>query len=65
MSAKEKIIKRINDGFGFNIPLDAKFRTHQAMSRMAKEYASQSWFIMDEHVPFDLQLGCCRQYTNV
>ena len=64
MTSKEKIIRRLNKGFGFNIPLDAEIKTHQANSQWSKANGAQAWFISDMRVPFELNLGCCDTMTE-
>lgn len=44
MTTKEKIINRLNKGFGFNIPKDAKWLTHQ---RAYRECGGLSWYFSD------------------
>lgn len=44
MTIKEKIIKRLNRGFGFDIPLDANWHTHE---RAFRSSGNLSWYISD------------------
>lgn len=44
MTPKERIIKRLNKGFGFNIPLDAKWCTHE---RAFRDCGGFSWYFSD------------------
>lgn len=44
MSVKEKIIKRLNEGFGFNIPQDANWHTHE---RVFRDCGGLSWYFTD------------------
>ena len=64
MKTSEKIIQRLNKGFGFNLPLDTKFKTHQANSQFSKANAAHAWFISDDRVSYDLQIGCCQTMTE-
>ena len=44
MKVKERIIKRLNEGFGFNIPQDANWLTHE---RAFKDCGGLSWYFTD------------------
>lgn len=44
MTTKEKIIRRLNKGFGFNIPIDANWKTHE---RAFRNIGGLSWYISD------------------
>ena len=41
---KERIIKRLNRGFGFDIPLDARWHTHE---RAFRDCGGMSWYFSD------------------
>jgi hypothetical protein len=40
-TVKDKIIERLNKGFDFSIPIDAKWTTHQ---RAFRSDGAQSWY---------------------
>lgn len=44
MTTKEKIIRRLNKGFGFDIPIDANWKTHE---RAFRNCGGLSWYISD------------------
>lgn len=43
-TTKERVIKRLNKGFGFDIPLDAKWHTHE---RAFRDCGGMSWYFTD------------------
>lgn len=43
-TVKERIIKRLNKGFGFDIPLDAHWHTHE---RAFRDCGGMSWYFSD------------------
>lgn len=53
MTVKEKIIKRLNKGFGFDIPLDAKWKTHEAKGYFIRSQGAFSWYFADERISLD------------
>lgn len=57
MTVKEKIIKRLNKGFGFEIPLDTKWKTHEANSGWAQANGAHSWYFIDERIPLNQHVG--------
>lgn len=57
MAVKEKIIKRLNNGFGFKIPLDAQWKTHEANSCLAQANGAHSWYFVDTRIPLDQHVG--------
>ena len=44
MTTKERVIKRLNKGFGFNITFDAHWRTHE---RSFRDCGGMSWYFSD------------------
>ena len=54
MTIKQKIIKRLNEGFGgiYNIPDDANWKTNQAHGMWQRSQGAFSWYFSD----FKLQL---------
>ena len=50
MTTKEKIIKRLNKGFDFIIPLDANWHTHE---RAGKSCGCLSWYFSDIRCMYD------------
>lgn len=47
MTLKEKLIKRLNKGFGFNIPNDAAWHTHE---RGFRDCGGRSWYFSDSRL---------------
>lgn len=59
MSIKEKIIRRLNEGFGFSIPLDATWMTHQ---KSFVDCGGFSWYFDD--VRLTHLVGACVSATE-
>jgi len=49
MTVKERIIKRLNEGFGgrYNIPNDANWKTNQAHGMWQRSQGAHSWYFSD------------------
>lgn len=58
MTLKEKLIKRLNTGFGYNIPLDAKWKTNQAHGNYIG-MGAHSWYFCDVNLPLNYNVGSC------
>ena len=58
MTLKEKLIKRLNKGFGYNIPLEAKWKTNQAHGNYVG-MGAHSWYFCDTSLPFHYNVGSC------
>jgi hypothetical protein len=56
MTLKEKLIKRLNKGFGYNIPLDSKWKTNQAHGNYVG-MGAHSWYFCDLNLPFSHNVG--------
>ena len=56
MSLKEKLIKRLKTGFGYDIPLDAKWKTNQAHGNYVG-MGAHSWYFCDLNLPFSHNVG--------
>lgn len=56
LTIREKIIKRLNDGFGYNLPPDVKIKHHKG--RMTRNLVGFSWYVYDTRVPFEVG-SCC------
>ena len=56
MTVREKIIKRLNKGFGFEIPIDAKWKTHDARCYY-RSAGAQSWYFADSRVALQELVG--------
>ena len=61
MTTKEKIIKRLNDGFGFSIPLDARWKTHE---RKYRDEGGMSWYFSDTRVYPSQNVGSADTVTE-
>ena len=59
MSIKEKIIRRLNEGFGFSIPLDATWVTHQ---KSFVDCGGFSWYFDDIRLSY--LVGACVSATE-
>jgi hypothetical protein len=57
MTLKEKVIKRLREGFGYDIPFDVKWKTNQAHGSNKGEGAF-SWYFCD-YMPIIYQVGAC------
>ena len=65
MTTKEKIIKRLNEGFDYDIPLNAEILTHQSNGGNKKMNGeSFSWFLNDTKHCFGLLLGSYSPMTE-
>ena len=60
-TVKDKIIERLNKGFGFSIPIDAKWTTHQ---RAFRSDGAQSWYFNDVRIPIKQDVGACSPATE-
>ena len=58
---KDKIIERLNKGFGFSIPIDAEWTTHQ---RAFRSEGSQKWYFIDVRIPIKQGVGSCATATE-
>lgn len=58
MTLKEKVIRRLHNGFGYDIPLDAKWKTNQAHGNFVGMGAF-SWYFCDLNIPFNHNVGSC------
>lgn len=58
MTLKEKLIIRLNSGFGYNIPLDAKWKTNQAHGNYVG-MGAHSWYFCDTSIPHQYNVGSC------
>lgn len=58
MTLKEKLIKRLKSGFGYNIPLDTKWKTNQAHGNFVG-MGAHSWYFCDTNLPFHYNVGSC------
>ena len=58
MTQKEKLIRRLHKGFGYDIPLDAKWKTNQAHGNFVGMGAF-SWYFCDLNLPFSYNVGSC------
>lgn len=58
MKLKEKVIKRLYNGFGYDIPLDAKWKTNQAHGNSVGTGAF-SWYFCDLNIPLNHNVGSC------
>ena len=56
MTQKEKLIRRINKAFGFNIPLDAVWKTHQGRGCWGG-MGAHKWYFCDIRLPLDQNVG--------
>ena len=63
MTVKEKIINRLNKGFGFNIPLDATWKTHDARGYY-RSAGAQSWYFTDSRIPLQNLVGSADSATE-
>ena len=63
MTTKEKIIKRLNKGFGFDIPIDASWKTHDARGYY-RSAGAQSWYFTDHRVPLHELVGSAASATE-
>ena len=61
MTKKEKIISRLNKGFGFDFPMDVNIKTHQG--REHRSEGSHSWYIADIRYAFN-NFGCADSMTT-
>ena len=64
MTVKEKIINRLNKGFGFDIPLDAEWKTHEAKGYFARSQGAFSWYFTDMRISLDKLVGSCSSATE-
>ena len=65
MTTKKKIIKRLNEGFGYNLPLDTEIMTHQANGGNKKMNGeSFSWYLNDKKHAFGFLLGSYNTITE-
>ena len=55
MDVKERIIKRLNKGFGFDIPQDANWNTHE---RAFRDCGGMSWYFSDTRIGYLQNCGC-------
>ena len=60
-SVKERIIERLNKGFGFSIPIDADWTTHQ---RAFRADGAQSWYFTDVRIKKGQDVGACSPATE-
>ena len=58
MTQKEKIIRRLHKGFGYDIPFDAKWKTNQAHGHF-RGMGANSWYFCDTRLPFHYNVGSC------
>ena len=63
MTVKEKIIKRLNKGFGLDIPLDAQWKTHDARGYY-RSAGAHSWYFVDTRLPLHHQFGSAYSATE-
>lgn len=56
MKLRDKIIKRLNKGFGYNFPPDVKIKHHKG--RMNRNFEGFSWYVFDIRTPFEVG-SCC------
>ena len=54
-TTKERVIKRLNKGFCFNIPFDAHWRTHE---RAFRDCGGMSWYFSDTRIGHLQNCGC-------
>lgn len=54
-TTKERVIKRLNKGFGFDIPLDAHWHTHE---RAFRDCGGMSWYFSDLRLGHLQNCGC-------
>lgn len=65
-TVKERVIDRLNKGFGLNIPYDAKWYTHQATGYWARSKGAFSWYFSDIELPPVVNgIGSCDSATKV
>lgn len=57
MTVRERIIKRLNKGFGLDIPMDAAWKTHDANSGWAQANGAHSWYFVDVRIPLQYHVG--------
>ena len=58
MTLKEKVIKRLKDGFGIELPMDVEWKTRQAHGN-AIGMGVHSWYFCDIRIPWQDCFGCC------
>ena len=63
MTVKEKIINRLNEGFGFDIPTDATWKTHEARGYQ-RSCGAHSWYLTDSRISLDKHVGSSSPATE-
>ena len=64
-TVKERVIDRLNKGFGLNIPYEAEWLTHQATGYWVRSQGAFSWYFCGEHVPvYAWDIGACVSATK-
>lgn len=58
MTLKEKVIKRLRNGFGFDIPINTKWKTNQAHG-CYRGMGAHSWYFCDTSIPYHYNVGSC------
>ena len=61
MTIKERIVKRLNKGFGFSIPSDANWHTHEKTFRNC---GGMSWYFCDLRIAPQENVGCAVPATE-
>ena len=61
MTVKERVIKRLNKGFGFNIPQDANWHTHECAFR---DCGGLSWYFSDSRLSHLQNCGAATAATE-
>jgi len=61
-TVKDKIITRLNKGFGFEIPCDARWHTHE---RAFRDAGGMSWYFCDNRLSHRENCGASVSATEV
>lgn len=64
-TVKERVIDRLNKGFGLNIPYDVHWYTHQATGMWVRSQGAFSWYFSDLKLPPHINgVGACVSATE-
>lgn len=64
-TVKDRVIDRLNKGFGLNIPYDVKWYTHQATGMWVRSQGAFSWYLSDLKLsPWVNGVGSCISATE-
>lgn len=65
-TVKERIIDRLKKGFGYDIPYDVEWRTHQATGHWVRSQGAWSWYFNDIRLPLNINdIGSSFSATTV